>query len=116
MLPGDIDHAFNDLFGINGAGGVIGVDNKKSLGLGSDLAADIIKVGIPVALFVAEIKDGLCSGDNGEIGPEGVAGGGDKYLIADLKRAVETIWATSLTPLPMNTSSGSIPSIPRLRS
>ena len=82
LFPGQRHDLLQQLTGIQGAGGIVGIDDKDGAGAGGDLAADILDIGIPVGLLIAGIKDGFGSGDQRRVGPQRVAGAGQQDLIA----------------------------------
>ena len=57
MAAGNVHNSHQQLLGIQGACGVIGIDNNDRLGLGCDLAFNIFRIGIPIGLFIADVMN-----------------------------------------------------------
>ena len=88
MLAGDVDDLLQDLTRIERAGGVVGVDDDDGLGLAADLGADVIHVGEPVGLLVADVVHGLAAGKRGAGRPQRVVRRGDQDLVAVVEQGL----------------------------
>ena len=82
MLAGDLDDLLQDLARVEGAGWVVGVDDDDGLGAWGDLLPDVIEVGVPLGLLVAEVVHGRAAGEGRARGPEWIVGTGDQDLVA----------------------------------
>src|SRR5690606_9785203 len=82
VLASELDHAFQYFFGVDGAGGVVWIDQHQSLGVWRDLGLDVIQVRPPVGLLVAQVVHRLTAGQAHRCGPQGVVGGRNQYFVA----------------------------------
>jgi len=88
VLPGDGNDLFKNFPGIQGAGGVIGVDDDNALGFVRHLPAHVLDVRVPVRLLVADVMHGLAAGEGHGSGPEGIIGRGDEHLVTVVEQAL----------------------------
>ena len=65
MLAGNIDDLLQHFARIQRAGGVVGVDDDDGLRARRDLALDIVDIGIPFSLLVANVVNGRTAGKGG---------------------------------------------------
>ena len=82
VLAGDADDSLEDLARVHGTGRVVRVDDDDGLGPRRDLGADVIEVGSPVRLLVADVVHDRAAGERGAGGPQGVVGARDEDLVA----------------------------------
>ncbi len=64
MFSGNIHDLLQNLSGIEGSGGIVGIDDDNGLCPVCDLLFDIFHVRIPVGLLVTDIVDGFSSGQS----------------------------------------------------
>ena len=89
MLSCKVNDLLQNFLGVQCARGVVGVDDNDRLGLGSDLAAHIVNIGVPIRGFIAQIVDRLTAGQSHTGGPQGIVGGGQKNLIAHIQQCLQ---------------------------
>ncbi len=82
MLPGDLDDLLQQFFGIDRAGGVVGVNDHDPAGARRDFCADIVKIREPVSGFVTQIVDRFATGKRHRRRPQWVVRRGNQHLIA----------------------------------
>lgn len=89
MVRGDVDDLSENFRAVEGAGGVVGVDEDDGLGPIGDLVADVVDVWLPVFMFVAAVanRDGVV--EFGEERVLGVGGSGDEEFVAGVEAGVE---------------------------
>jgi hypothetical protein len=88
VLAGDFHHFQQELAAVDGAGGVVGVDQHYALGAGADLGLDVVQVRVPVGLLVAHIVHRLAAGQGNGGGPERVVGGGHQHLVTVVEQGL----------------------------
>ena len=86
LFPGDRHNLLQQFAGVQRASGVIGIDDEDGTGAGGDFPADIRDIWVPVGGFVAGVEHRLGPGDEGDIGPQGVAGTGEQDLITVIEQ------------------------------
>ena len=62
MFSGHVHNLLQDLSGVEGSGGVVGVDDYDGFGFVRDFPFDVLHIRIPVGLFIADIVDGFAAG------------------------------------------------------
>ena len=80
MGIGDLDESAAHLVGIDGAGGVVGIDDDEGAGLRGDGAADIVEVGQPAVGVVGAVVDRGGTDLGEHRGVEGIRGRGHEHL------------------------------------
>ena len=86
LFPGDRHNLLQQFAGVQRASGVIGIDDEDGTGAGGDLPANVLDIGVPVGGFIAGVEHRLGPGDEGDIGPQGVAGTGEQDLITVIEQ------------------------------
>ena len=76
MLASHIYDLLQHLARIQRAGGVVGVDDDDGLCARRDLALDIVDIGIPLSLLVADVVNGRAAGKGGASRPQRIVGWG----------------------------------------
>ena len=84
----DLDDLLQDLARVNGARGVVGVDDDDGLGAARDLGLHVGHVGVPVSLLVAQVVDGVATGQRGARRPQRIVRAGDEDLVAVIEQGV----------------------------
>src|SRR5699024_1279799 len=82
VLAGDLDDVLQHVLGVDGPGGVVGVDHHDRLGALGDPVGDVGDVGPPVLVLVAAVVDGAPAGEGDRGGPQRVVGLRDQHLVA----------------------------------
>ena len=82
VLAGDLDDALQNLLGVDGTRGVVGVDDHDGLGAAGDLGLHVGQVRVPLVLLVADVVDGVAAGQGDAGGPQRVVRAGDEHLVA----------------------------------
>src|SRR5699024_2941611 len=72
VAAGDVHQGFDHLFAVDGAGGVVRVDDHQGVGIGGDLGLDVLQVRHPRVGFVAQVVHGSASGEGDGTGPQRV--------------------------------------------
>ena len=88
MPARNLNDALEHLTRVNGARGVVGVDDDEGLGRARDLGLHILQVGIPIGLLVAQVVHRMAAGKGRARRPERVVGAGDQDLIAVVEQRV----------------------------
>ncbi len=88
VLAGQFQHAQQQLFGVHRAGRVVRVDDHQGLGVRGDLGLDVLKVGEPVGLLVAQVVHRLAAGQAHGGGPQRVVGGRDQHFVAVVEQCL----------------------------
>ena len=86
MLAGDLDDALQHLARVQGARGVVGVDDDDGLGARGDLGLDVLEVRVPLRLLVADVVHGRAAGERGARGPQRVVRAGDQDLVTRVEQ------------------------------
>src|SRR5690606_15032516 len=82
VLAGNLHQLLQALPGVHRAGGVVRVDQHQRPGVGGDLGADVVQVGEPAGLLVAQVVHRIAAGQADRGGPQRVIGGGQQHLVA----------------------------------
>ena len=82
VLAGDLHDLLQQLFGVDRAGGVVGVDDHDPAGARRDFGADIVKIRKPVRGFVTQIVHRFTTGKRHRRRPQRVVRSGNQHLIA----------------------------------
>ena len=82
VFTSDVNDLLKDLGGVQGAGGVVRIDDDDGLGTVVHLAFDVVDVGVPLRLLVADVMNRRAAGKRCACGPKRVVGRGDKDLVA----------------------------------
>ena len=86
MFPGHLHDLLQHLFGIQGAGRVVGIDDDNALGLIRHLAPQILDIRIPVGGFIAYIVHGFAPRQSNGSGPQGIIRTGHQDLISVIQQ------------------------------
>ena len=88
VLARDLRDGLEHLARVDGAGRVVGVDDDDGAGAVGDLAADVVEVGRPAGLLVADVVHGGAAGEARGRGPQRVVGRRDEHLVAVVEQAL----------------------------
>ena len=86
MLSRDLYDSFKDLFRIHGTCRIVGINDNDCLGSVRDLALDIRKVRVPVALLITQIMNDVAACQCCAGCPERIIRCRDENLISVLKQ------------------------------
>jgi hypothetical protein len=89
VAPREVEHALQQLPRVDGAGGVVGVDDHHCPGPVSDLRGEVVEVRQPVRGLVAEVVHRLAAGERGDGGPEREVGSGDEHFVAVVEERLD---------------------------
>ena len=89
VVCGDVDNFLEDFRTVEGAGGVVGVDEDDGFGAWRDLGADVVDVRLPVLFFDAAVGDGDGVVKFCEKSILRVGGAGDEHFVAGVEAGVE---------------------------
>ena len=81
VAAGHFHNLLQNLLRVEGAGGVIGVDDDDGLGAGRDFGLHVGGVRHPVRLLITDIMHGFAAGEGDAGRPHRVVGHGDKDFI-----------------------------------
>ena len=84
----NLNDALEHLTRVNGARGVVRVDDDEGFGRTRDLGLHILQVGIPIRLLVAQVVHRMAAGKGRARRPQRVVGAGDQNLIAVVEQRV----------------------------
>ena len=82
MFARHISNLLQNLAGVHGTGGVVGVNNHNAPGALGNLRLDVFNIRVPVVLFVAQVMHGVAACERGGGGPQRVVGHWDQNFIA----------------------------------
>ena len=88
VLASHIDYLLQHFARIQCACGIVGVDDDDGLGARCDFAFDVLNVGIPLRLFVANVVNGIASSKGCASCPKRVVGAWDKDLVAIIEKSL----------------------------
>ena len=82
VLAGDLDDPLEHLARVHRARRVVRVDDDDRLRARRHLGADVLEVGLPAVLLVAEVVHRRAAAEARHRGPQRVVRGGDQHLVA----------------------------------
>ncbi len=88
VLTGDLGQLLQHRTRVDGAGGVVRVDDNHRPGVGGDLAADVFDIRVPVRLLVAQVVHGLAAREADRSSPQRVVGCRDQHFITVVEQAL----------------------------
>ena len=88
VTAGDINDFLEHLARIDGAGGVVRVNDDDGLSAARNLGLHVGDVRHPLGLLVADIVNRIAAGKRGTGGPQRIVGAGDEDLVAVIKQGV----------------------------
>ena len=88
VLARDLGELLQHFTRIDCTGRVVRVDHDHRPGVGSDLAADIVDIRVPVGLLVAQVVYGFAAGQADRRGPQRIVRCRDQHLIAVVEQAL----------------------------
>ena len=89
LVPaGDLHDLLEHLARVDGARGVVGVDDHERLGVARDLSLHVGEVGRPLGLLVAQVVHGRAARERGAGGPQRVVGARDEDLVTGVEQHV----------------------------
>ena len=74
---------------VDGAGGVVRVNNHDALGALGNLRLNVFDVRVPVVFLIAEVVHGLAAHQRGGCGPQRIVGHGDEDFVAGLAQCLQ---------------------------
>ncbi len=89
VLAGHLDDLPEHALGIQRAGRVVRVDDDDRLGVARHLALDVLDVGHPVGLLVAQVVHRRAAGQGHRGGVQRVVGRRDQHLVAAVEQRVQ---------------------------
>jgi len=88
MLAGDVDDFAQQVIGIQRTGRVVRVDQHDRLGMGVDLAADIVEIWQPALGLIAQVVLGRPAREADRRGPQGIIRRRDQHLVTGIEQRV----------------------------
>ena len=89
VAPGDVDEPLHDLLAVDRAGGVVRVDDHQGVGVLGDLGLDVLEVGVPVVVLVAEVVHRGAAGQRDRAGPQRIVGRRHQNFVAIVNECLE---------------------------
>ena len=88
MLPRQIDDALEDFFGVNGAGGIVGIDHNNTARARCDFLFDVGQVRLSAILFITNIVHRFAAAERGGSCPQRIIGSRDQNFIAIVEQGL----------------------------
>ena len=89
VAAGDVDQAPDRLLAVDGAGGVVGVDDDDGVRVLGDLRLEVGQVGVPAVALVAPVVHRGAAGQRDRAGPQRVVGRRHQDLVAVVHERLE---------------------------
>ena len=88
VAAGNLDNLLQNLARVDGARGVVGIDDDDGFGTLGNLSLHICNVGAPLGLLVAHIMHRHATGERGARGPKRIVGAGNEDLVTVVEQRI----------------------------
>ena len=89
VLAGNLDDLLQQIHRIEGAGGIVGVDDDDGAGGRGDLGPNVVQVRQPARALVTEVVAGGAAGQGDGGGPEGIVRRRHQHLVAAVQQGLD---------------------------